>query len=191
MLKKILLVVLALVVVFVVAVSLRPSSYAVQRTAIVPAPPAAVFAAVNDFRHWEQWSPWAKLDPDMKVSYTGANAGKGAVYEWEGNSEVGKGRMTIRESHPDEHIAIYLEFLEPFASVSDTDFRFKPAPSGTEVTWAMKGDMGFMEKAFGLFMDMESMIGQDFEKGLAQMSDAVKAMPPPAPAEASVTPAVP
>ncbi|MCW5962622.1 MAG: SRPBCC family protein [Bryobacterales bacterium] len=191
MLKKILLVILAIVVMFVVVVSLRPSSYAVQRTAVVPAPPETVFALVNDFRHWEKWSPWAKLDPNMKESHSGVDSGKGAVYDWEGNSDVGKGRMTIQESHPNEHISIYLEFLEPFASVSDTDFRFKPAAGGTEVTWAMKGEMGFMEKAFGLFMDMDAMIGKDFEKGLAQMTDAVKTMPAPAPVDVPAAPATP
>ncbi|MCU0226122.1 MAG: SRPBCC family protein [Bryobacterales bacterium] len=183
MLKKILLAVGSLLVVLVVVVALRPSSYAVTRTTTVAARPEVVFSLVNDFHHWDKWSPWAKLDPNMMVTYSGAESGKGAVYEWAGNADVGKGRMTIRESHPSEQIAIYLEFHEPFASVSDTEFRFQSAPGGTAVTWAMTGNLGFMEKAVGLFMDMEAMIGSDFEKGLAQLSDAAKAAAPPPAAE--------
>ncbi len=190
MLKKILFAILLVVLAFLVVVSLRPSSYAVQRTATVPAPPEVAFATVNNFRHWKAWSPWAKLDPNMTERYSGPEVGEGAVYEWEGNDDVGKGRMTIRESTPHEHIGIFLEFLEPFASVSDTDFRFKPVPGGTEVTWAMQGELGFLEKGVGMFMDMEGMIGNDFEKGLAQMAEAVKTIPAPTPADAptSATP---
>lgn len=181
MLKKILLVLAVLVLGFVVLVSTRPSTYAVTRTVVVPASPEATFSLVNDFHHWDKWSPWAKLDPNMKVSYAGAAAGQGAVYAWEGNADVGKGQMQILESHPPQHIAIQLEFVEPFASKADTQFRFQPSAGGTQVTWSMKGDLGFMEKAVGLFMDMDAMIGNDFDKGLAQLAEAAKAIPAAAP----------
>ncbi len=179
MLKKILLALLAIVIALVVVIAMRPSEYGVSRSAMIPATPEVAFALVNDFRNWDKWSPWAKLDPNMKVSHSGPETGEGSVYEWEGNSDVGKGKMTIRQSHPHQHVAIELEFMEPFASLSDTDFRFQSASGGTQVTWEMKGSLGFMEKAFGLFMDMEGMIGKDFEKGLGQMAEAAKAMPTP------------
>lgn len=175
MLKKILLVLLAVVLALAVIISLRPSTFRVERSISVAAPPSVCFELVNDFRHWNSWSPWAKLDPQMTEVHSGSASGEGAVYEWQGNSEVGKGRMTIVESHPYEHIQIHLEFLEPFAAVNTTDFRFDSRGEFTEVRWIMTGDMGFVQKAMGLVMDMETYVGDDFEKGLAQMSEVASA----------------
>jgi hypothetical protein len=178
MIKKILLVLVGLIVAFLIVVQLQPSNYKVTRTAVVRAEPAAVFPLVNDFHQWDKWSPWAKLDPNMKTEYTGAPMGKGAHYHWVGNDQVGEGRMTIEESRPNEYVGIKLEFLKPFPSNSQNSFSFKPDPAGTAVEWSMAGDADFMTKMFCLFMGgMDKAIGPDFEKGLAQMKAAAETRP--------------
>lgn len=179
MIKKILLgivvVVVVLVVVFVCVVALQPSHYHIERAATMNAPAATVFAQVNDFHKWDAWSPWAKLDPTMKQSYEGAAAGTGAVYSWVGNSQVGEGRMTITESHPSDLVKIKLEFIKPFAATDATNFTFTSQGNQTNVKWTMDGDNNFVGKAFGLFMNMDKMVGGDFEKGLAQMKSIAEA----------------
>lgn len=177
MLKKILLGLAALIVVFLIVVAFQPASYRVTRTATLPAPPAEVFAQVNDFRKWEGWSPWAKLDPAVKNTFQGPAAGPGAVFAWAGNDKVGEGRMTLTESRPSEHIRIKLEFIKPIASVCDTEFTFKPEGQGTTVTWTMAGNNDFIGKAFCLFMDMDKMIGGDFERGFANLKAATLPAP--------------
>ena len=174
MLKKILIALAVIVVVFAVIVALQPSEFRVARTATISAPPPAVFAQVNDFHKWEAWSPWAKLDPAMKQTYEGTPDGTGAVYTWSGNNEVGEGRMTITESRPSDLIRIKLEFLKPFAGTSIAEFTFKPEGNQTMVTWSMAGKNNFMAKAFGLFMNMDKMIGGQFDKGLAQMKSVAE-----------------
>jgi uncharacterized protein YndB with AHSA1/START domain len=175
MLKKILIVVGFIIVAFAVIVALQPSTFRVARSATVSAPPEAVFAQVNDFHKWETWNPWGKIDPAMKQAYEGAPAGTGAVYSWAGNKEVGEGRMTITESRPSDLIRVKLEFFEPFAATSMAEFTFKPEGDQTAVTWSMSGENNFMAKAIHLFMDMDKMIGDQFEKGLADMKAAVEA----------------
>jgi hypothetical protein len=173
MIKKILLyglVVIALiVVVFCAVVAMQPATYHIERSATINAPAAVVFAQVNDFHKWDAWSPWAKLDPSMKQSFEGAPSGPGAIYSWTGNDKVGEGKMTITDSRPAESVKIKLEFVKPFAATNATNFNFKPQGNQTEVTWTMDGNNNFMGKAFGLFMNMDKMVGADFEKGLAQM----------------------
>jgi hypothetical protein len=158
-------------------VSLRPSEYRVARRTTIAAPAAAVFAQVNDFHNWGAWNPWAKIDPAMKQGYEGTPAGAGAVYTWAGNKEVGEGRMTIVESRPDDLIRIKLEFLKPFAATSLAEFTFRPEGDRTAVTWSMTGDVNFVAKIIHLFMDMDKMIGGNFEKGLADMKSVVEASP--------------
>jgi len=179
MLKKLLIGLAALVVGFVIVVALQPSSYRVSRTAILPAPAADVFSQVNDFQKWEAWSPWAKLDPAVKNTFEGPRAGPGSVFAWAGNDKVGAGRMTLTESRPGEFIRIKLEFIKPFASVCDTEFTFKPEGQGTAVTWTMTGKNDFLGKAMCLFMNMDKMIGGDFERGFANMKAVVQAAPKP------------
>ena len=169
MLKKILITVAVLVVVFLVVAALQPADYRVQRTTTIAAPPAVVFAEVNDFHKWDAWSPWAKLDPGMSQTFSGTPAGNGSVYTWSGNSKVGEGRMTMVESHPDELINIKLDFIKPIASTSITEFTFKPAGNETQVTWTMDGQKPFVTKAFTMFTSMDKLVGPDFEKGLAQL----------------------
>jgi hypothetical protein len=169
MLMKILIGLVLLVVVFMGLVALRPSEFRVERSAVVSAPPAVVFAQVNDLHKWEAWSPWVKLDPAAKLSYDGSPAGPGAGFAWAGNHKVGEGRMTITESRPPELIRLRLEFLKPFAGTNTAEFSFRPQGDQTVVTWTMFGRQHFMAKAIGMFMSMDTMIGGMFEKGLAQM----------------------
>ena len=179
MLIKILVALAVIVLGFVGVVAMRPSEYRVARTATIAAPAPAVFAQVNDFHKWDAWNPWAKLDPAMKQAYAGAPAGIGAIYTWAGNSEVGEGRMTLTESRPSDLVRIRLEFLKPFATTSTAEFSFKPEGDHTAVTWSMTGKVNFMAKVVHLFMDMDRMIGGNFEKGLAQLKSVVEAAPKP------------
>ena len=175
---KIILIALPLVIaVLGTIVALQSSEFRVVRSAILSAPAQALFALVNDFHRWEAWSPWEKLDPALERSYDGAPAGVGAVYSWVGNNQVGEGRMTILESHPNDLIRIKLEFLKPFAATHTAEFTFKPEGDRTRVTWNMFGEKNFLSKAIGLFMNMDKMIGDNFEQGLAQLESAAKACP--------------
>ena len=177
MVKKIvlgvLLTILVIVIVLGVVVAIQPADFKIERKITIAAPPEAVFPHVNDFHKWQAWSPWEKLDPTMKRTFEGAEAGTGAIYGWKGD-EVGVGKMTILESKPNEHIKIKLEFLEPWQATNTTDFAFKPNEKGTEVTWSMSGTNNFMFKAVHLFMNMEKMVGADFEKGLASMKEVAE-----------------
>jgi len=175
MLMKTLIALAVIVVVFVVVVATRPSEYRVARTVTISAPAPAVFAQVNDFHKWDAWNPWAKMDPAMKQTYEGAPAGTGAVYAWTGKNEVGEGRMTLMESRPHELIRINLEFLKPFAATSTAEFTFKPDGDQTAVTWSMAGKVNFVAKVIHLFVDMDTMIGGNFEKGLKEMKSVVEA----------------
>jgi len=170
MLKKISLGLLALVVVFLGFVATRPATYHVERVWTIDAPAEIVFAQLEDFRAWAAWSPWEKLDPTMKKQFEGPERQAGSSYSWQGNDEVGEGTMTITERVPNEHLGIQLEFKEPFASVAETDFHLvSSGPTSTRVTWSMDGNNKFMGKLFGVFMDFDSMIGADYEKGLAAL----------------------
>jgi uncharacterized protein YndB with AHSA1/START domain len=178
---RILLVLIAVVVVLVGVVASRPSSFRVERRTVMAAPPSTVFAQVNDFHKWAAWNPWGKLDPTMKQTYEGAPAGVGAVYTWAGNREVGEGRMTIIESRPDELIRVRLEFVKPLPGTSIAEFTFRPQGNQTAVTWSMTGTNNFMAKAIHLVMNMDRMIGGQFDRGLADMKSVVESGARPAP----------
>jgi hypothetical protein len=169
MFKKILIGIAVIILVFLVVVALQPADFRITRSTTIAAPADVVFTQVNDFHKWDAWSPWAKLDPAMKQTYDGTPAGVGAIYSWVGNKDVGEGRMTITQSRPGELVGIKLEFLKPFAQVNNTEFALKPDGDKTAVTWSMNGTNNFMAKGFGLFMNLDKMVGGDFEKGLAQM----------------------
>lgn len=175
MVKKVFFVLVGLIAVFVVIVALQPSAFRIERSTMIAAPPGKLFARVNDFHAWQDWSPWAKMDPTMKATYEGAPAGAGAIYKWSGNNKVGEGMMTIAESRPTDLIRIKLDFLRPFAASNVAEFTFKPAADGTAVAWAMTGHNGFMSKAVCLFMDMDKVVGADFERGLAAMKAQAEA----------------
>jgi len=165
----ILIVIAVVVALLIVVIATRPADFSITRSITISAPPQAVFPLVNDFHNWEAWSPWAKIDPEMKMTFAGPAAGTGAVYTWTGNSKVGEGRMTIVESHPSDLVRIKLEFLKPFAATNATEFTFQPQGSQTAATWSMSGKRNFMTKAMGLVMSMEKMLGGQFEKGLQQL----------------------
>ncbi len=175
MFKKILIGLVIALAVLAGVVATRPDSFAVERSATIQAAPEFAFALVNDFHHWSEWSPWDKLDPSMKRTFEGASAGADAMYGWTGNDKVGEGRMTIEESKPSELIRIKLEFIKPFPSTSTTTFTFTPAGEGTQVKWKMEGHNNFMSKAFSMFMNMDKLVGGDFERGLAAMKTAAEA----------------
>jgi hypothetical protein len=170
----ILIVIAVVVALLIVVIATRPTDFSITRSTTISASPQAVFPHVNDFHHWEAWSPWAKIDPEMKMTFAGPAAGTGAVYTWTGNSKVGEGRMTIVESHPSDLVRIKLEFLKPFAATNATEFTFQPQGSQTAVTWSMSGKRNFMTKAMGLVMSMEKMLGGQFEKGLYQLKAVVE-----------------
>lgn len=179
MLTKILIGMAALIVVLAIVIAMQPAHFTVTRSATMSAPPEAAFALVNDFRNWQGWSPWAKLDPAVKETYEGSAAGDGAVFRWDGNKDVGQGNMTITGSRPAESIRIRLEFIKPFAAVNDVEFTFKSAGADqTTVTWTMSGKNNFVGKAVGLIMNCDKFVGSQFEKGLAAMKGIVETTTP-------------
>ncbi len=178
MIKKIILGALAAIVVvvaiFCIVVAMRPADFKIERSMTINASPDKVFEQVNDFHRWEAWSPWAKIDPAMKTTYSGSRTGRGAIYSWVGNDEVGEGNMAITNSQPNERVAIDLEFVRPFAAKNVTEFTFRPDAEKTVVTWSMVGKNNFVAKAFGLIMNIDKLVGNDFERGLAQMKTVVE-----------------
>ena len=169
MLKVIGTVVVVLVGGFFVYVGTRPDTFRVQRMTTIKAPPEKIFPHLNDFQRWPAWSPYEKKDPAMKRTLSGAPSGKGAVYEWEGNKEIGQGRMEIVATEPPSQLTLKLDFLKPFEAHNMVDFTLEPRGESTQVTWAIHGPSPFMAKVMGLVMDMDRMIGQDFEAGLADL----------------------
>lgn len=165
----ILIAIAVLVAIFAVVVAMQPSEFTVTRSTSIAAEPSKIFPLVNNLRMWPLWSPWEKLDPDMRKEYGGSDEGAGATYGWNGNNKVGEGRNTITESKPNELVAMQLEFIRPFKCNNDVRFTFKPSGSSTNVTWKMTGRNNFVAKAFCMFMNMDKMVGADFEKGLAAM----------------------
>ena len=163
-----------LIALFAGFVALQPSDYRVERKATIAAPPSAVFAQVNDFHKWDAWSPWAKLDPNATTKFEVAEAGKGAIFRWAGNDDIGEGSMTITDSVPNELVKLKLEFIKPYPGTSDTVFTFKPQGDQTEVTWAMSGKNNFVGKAICVFMNMDKMVGAKFDEGLANMKSVVE-----------------
>jgi uncharacterized protein YndB with AHSA1/START domain len=165
--------IIAIVVVVVVAAVLgfamtKPDSFDVQRTTSIKAPPEKIFPLINDFHSWSSWSPWEKLDPTMKRTHSGAESGKGAVYEWDGNKNVGKGRMEITDASPSK-VTIKLDFLKPIEGHNIAEFTLEPQGDSTNVTWSMRGPAPFISKVIQVFMSMDSMIGKEFDTGLANL----------------------
>jgi uncharacterized protein YndB with AHSA1/START domain len=166
--------IIAIVVVVVIAgvlilAATKPDVFRVQRSASIKTPPAKVFALINDFKRWEAWSPWEKKDPAMKRTYSAVTSGVGATYAWEGNKEVGQGGMEIIESAEPSKLGLKLDFLKPFEGHNKVTFTLTPNADATEVTWAMEGPVPFFGKVFHVFMDVDRMVGKDFEAGLAAM----------------------
>lgn len=173
----ILAVVAALALALVAVIAMRPADFRIERSTTINASPATVFTQINDFHNWGAWSPWDKIDPNLNRTYDGAPSGTGAIYHWVGNKQVGEGRMTITDCTQNELIVIRLEFIKPFSVTHTAEFRFRSEADQTVVTWIMLGTNNFLLKAFSLVMNMDKMIGNDFEKGLAQMKTIAEAQP--------------
>jgi uncharacterized protein YndB with AHSA1/START domain len=173
MLKKAGLILLATVAIILGLAAMQPSAFSLKREIAIKAGPEKIMPLLADFRQWPQWSPWEKKDPAMKRTLSGAESGKGAKYRWDGNSEVGSGQMEIVDV-TDRRMEIKLDFLAPMETSNKTEFVLVPNGDGTTVTWTMSGPMNFLSKIMCVFMDMDSMIGPDFEKGLANLKAAAE-----------------
>ncbi len=168
------IVIIAIVVVVAVAIILimaatKPDSFSVQRVIMVQAPPERIFPLINDFHQWGSWSPYENKDPAMKRSYSGAASGTGAVYAWEGNKNVGSGRMEILDASTPSRIVIKLDFFTPFEGHNTAEFTMLPQGDATNITWLMYGPLPFMGKIMHVFINVDNMIGKDFEAGLANL----------------------
>ena len=148
----------------------RPDVVHIERSAEMSAPPDVVFAHIEDFHAWERWSPWGDLDPKMKLEYGGATHGPGATYTWAGNADVGKGRMEITTSKAPTAIDIQLDFLEPVEAHNRIHFQLTPNGPTTRVVWSMEAPQDMVSKVAGVFMNLDALIGKDFEKGLTNLT---------------------
>ena len=157
------------------------STYTVTREATIAAPPERIFSELVDFRRWRAWSPWEDLDPELRRTYSGADAGTGAHYAWSGNRKAGQGSMEITRAEAPSALDIDLTFEKPFKARNKTSFAIAPAGEGaSQVTWTMTGQKTFMTKVMGIFKSMDSLVGPDFEKGLARLKATAESPPPPA-----------
>ncbi len=169
--------VIAVIVAFVLLVASRPAAFHIERSIAIASPPETAFAQVNDLHAWAAWSPFEKLDPTMKKTFGGPPSGTGATYAWAGNDRAGEGRMTIEKSEPPSLIDIKLEFFKPFVATNAAKFAFTPTPEGTRVTWSMDGRRNFMMKAFCLVLNMDKMLGGQFDEGLAALKKVAEDTP--------------
>ena len=169
MLKIIAIIVVVLVAGVLVFAATKPDTFRVQRAASIKAPPEKVFALINDFKRWDAWSPWEKKDPAMKRTWGAVTSGRGAKYAWEGNKDVGQGSMEIAESVPPSKVTLKLDFVSPFEAHNVVVFTLEPKGDTTNVTWAMEGPVPYFAKIIHVFIDMDSMVGKDFEAGLASL----------------------
>ena len=151
----------------------RPDDFRVQRTATIKAPPEKIFPFINEFRQWPVWSPFEKIDPDMKRTYGAKSAGPGATYAWDGNKNIGAGSMTIVDSSP-QKVIIKLDFLRPFEAHNIAEFTLVPAGGETSVTWSMHGPVPYFGKIIHMFMNMDKMVGGQFAAGLADLKVAAE-----------------
>ena len=174
MFKIIGIVIVVLIAGVLILAATKPDTFQVQRAASIKAPPEKIFALINDFNRWGAWSPWEKKDPTMKRTFGAATSGKGAIYAWEGNKDVGQGRMEIAESVPPSRVAIRLDFVKPFEAHNLVEFTLKPNGEETNITWAMRGETPYFAKIIHVFIDMDSMVGKDFETGLANLKAAAE-----------------
>lgn len=161
-------------IIFVIVLIGQPDEFGVTRAANISAPPEKIFTHVNDLHAWEAWSPWAKLDPNSKITFTGPDQGTGAAMAWIGNNKVGEGKMTITDSQPSRAVRFCLDFQKPMKATNTALFTFAPDGGGTTVTWTMSGKNSLAGKVFGLFMNCDKMVGCQFEKGLASLKSVAE-----------------
>lgn len=190
MLRKIGLFLLAAVAALLAWVAMQPSAFRVERSVVVTAGPAQVYAHVYDLGKWQAWSPWAKLDPDAKIAFEGPRSGPGAIMRWAGNEKVGRGAMAITEAKPAEALTIQLDFVEPMEGTNISRFTFEPAGQETRVTWSLEGRQGYVERLIGtvLGFDFEQMIGAEYERGLANLKAVSEAAIPDVQSKPPVAP---
>jgi uncharacterized protein YndB with AHSA1/START domain len=169
MIKKIALVILLLIAAVLAYAATRPDALHVQRSTTINAPPEKIFPLIDNFHSWSSWSPYEKVDPAMKRAYSGAESGKGAAYEWNGNSQVGQGRMEITDTSDPSRVTIKLDFSKPLEGHDVAQFTLVPQGDSTTVTWTMDGPTPYVGKLIGVFMNMDTMIGSDFATGLANL----------------------
>jgi len=169
MLKIIGIAIVVLIVALLIYAATKPDTFRIQRSATIKAPPEKIFSFLDDFHKWISWSPWEKMDPALKRTHSGAMSGKGAVYEWEGNNQVGKGRMEITDTSPPSKVLIKLDFLKPFEAHNTAEFTLSGGDNSTNVIWAMYGPQPYMAKVVSLFFSMDKMVGGQFEQGLANL----------------------
>ena len=177
MIKKIAIAVGVLIGALLIYAATQPDTFRIQRAATIKAPPERIFAVLNDFLRWESWSPWEKKDPAMKRTFSAVTSGKGAVYAWEGNRDVGQGRMEMAESVPPSKVAIKLDFVKPFETHNIVEFTLESQGDSTNVAWVMQGPMLYISKLITVFVNMDSMVGKDFEAGLANLKAVTENQP--------------
>ena len=177
MIKKIVISIVVVLLVGIGAVlafaATMPDTFRLQRSASINAPPDKIFPIISDFRNWGLWSPWEKMDPELKRTYSGAANGKGAVYAWEGN-KAGQGRMEITEASSPPKVTLNLDFVRPFEAHNVVEFTLEPVGSATNVTWTMQGEQPYMAKVISVVVDMDKIVGKDFERGLADLKAAAE-----------------
>jgi uncharacterized protein YndB with AHSA1/START domain len=169
MLKVIAIVLLLAIGALLIYAATKPDSFHIERSTTIKAPPEKVFPLLNDFRQWEAWSPWEKIDPALKRTYSGAASGPGAIYEWAGNKDIGQGRMEITDSAPSSKVSLKLDFVTPFEAHNFVDFTLTPQGDSTKVTQAMYGPSPYVSKLMTIFFSMEKMVGTKYEEGLANL----------------------
>ena len=174
MLKTVLLIVAAAIALLLIYASTRPDTFAVERSTTIAAPAAKLFPLINDMRQFNTWNPYARKDPAMKVEYSGPAAGPGAVFDFQGNKDVGKGRISVTGATEPSLVTMQLDMWEPFEGHNTVNFILAPDGAGTRVTWAMHGPSAFITKLMGIFFNMDQMIGKDFEAGLANLKQAAE-----------------
>ena len=174
MLKTIAIVIVVAIAAILGYATLRPDDFRVQRSVTIKAPPEKIFALIDDFHAWSSWSPFEKLDPGMKRTFSGAASGKGAAYAWDSAGKAGAGSMEIQESTPSSKILIKLDFTKPLEGHNTAEFSIDTQGDSSKVTWAMYGPSPYVAKVMGIFFSMDSMIGKDFESGLANLKNAAE-----------------
>lgn len=163
------LIILGVLALFLIYVATRPAAFTITRSTIIAATPDELFPYANDLHRFQDWSPWAKLDLNSKLTFDGPENGVGSSLAWAGNSKVGEGKMTITDTQPPQVVNMKLEFLKPMKATNTTKFSFTPDAQGTLVTWSMSGENGFMGKLFGVIVNCDKMVGGQFEQGLANL----------------------
>lgn len=174
MLKSILIAAAVLIAGILFFAATRPDSFRVERSVNISAPPEKIFQLINDLHSMQTWSAWEKVDPGMKRTHNGAASGVGAIYAWEGNQEIGQGRMEITESSPPTRVVIRMDFIKPFPARNTLEFTLQASDGSTLVTQAIYGPSPYLSKLMGLVFDMDRMIGGKFEASLAALKSAAE-----------------